>query len=233
MKSKKPRGTQQTKAKASARQPGVEQPVIAFASAAKFAGWLSKHHAEHQGIWMRIYKKASGRPTVTYAEALDEALCHGWIDGQKQRGDEESWLQKFTHRGPRSVWSKVNVGNVERLTKEGRMKAAGIAAIEAAKADGRWDNAYHSSSTAEPPDDFTVALAKSPKAAAFFATLSKGNRYPIIYRLQNAKKPETRAKRLKEFIAMLERGEKFHSQLSSKTAAQKAATTAKQKSRLS
>lgn len=195
----------------------AEQPIIAFASAAEFSRWLAKHHAGHQGIWMRIYKKASGRPTVTYAEALDEALCHGWIDGQKQRGDEESWLQKFTCRGPRSVWSKVNVGNIARLTGEGRMKPAGVAAVEAAKADGRWDNAYHSSSTAEVPADFLQALTKSRKAEAFFNTLNKANRYSFLYRLQNAKKPETRMKRINDFVAMLARGEQFHPPMASKS----------------
>ena len=181
----------------------AEQPIIAFTSAAEFSTWLAQHHATHQGIWLRIYKKASGRPTVTYAEALDIALCHGWIDGQKQRGDEESWLQKFTRRGSRSVWSKVNVGNIARLTSEGRMQPAGVAAVEAAKADGRWENAYHSSSTAEVPADFLQALAKSREAQAFFNTLNKANRYSFLYRLHHAKKPETRTKRIKEFVAKL------------------------------
>ena len=199
----------------------AEQPIIAFASPTEFSKWLAKHHAGHQGIWMRIYKKASGRPTVTYAEALDVALCHGWIDGQKQRGDEESWLQKFTRRGPRSVWSKVNVGNIARLISEGHMQPAGIAAVEAAKADGRWDNAYHSSSTAEVPADFLQALAKSRKAEAFFNTLNKANRYSFLYRLQNAKKPETRLKRMKDFVAMLARGEQFHLPLASKISPKK------------
>ncbi|MGB8354061.1 MAG: YdeI/OmpD-associated family protein [Chthoniobacteraceae bacterium] len=201
--------------------PRREQPVIAFAKPANFSKWLVKHHASHQGIWMRIYKKASGHPTVTYTEALDVALCHGWIDGQKQRGDEESWLQKFTRRGPRSVWSKVNVGNIERLTREGRMKPAGIAAVDAAKADGRWENAYHSSSTAEVPADFLQALAKSRKAEAFFKTLNKANRYSFLFRIHNAKKPETRTKRIKDFVAMLARGEQFHPPLASKTIPQK------------
>ena len=201
--------------------PRPEQPVIAFTNPAEFSKWLVRHHASHQGIWMRIYKKASGHPTVTYAEALDVALCHGWIDGQKQRGDEESWLQKFTRRGPRSVWSKVNIGNIERLTCEGLMKPAGIAAVDAAKADGRWENAYHSSSTAEVPADFIAALKKSRKAEAFFQTLNKANRYSFLYRIHNAKKPETRAKRIKDFVAMLARGEQFHPSLASKTASQK------------
>jgi uncharacterized protein YdeI (YjbR/CyaY-like superfamily) len=147
---------------------------------------------------------------VTYAEALDTALCYGWIDGQKQRGDDDYWLQKFTRRGARSAWSKINVGHVERLTREGRMKPAGIAAVSAAKADGRWECAYSSSSTAEMPADFLQALERSAKARAFFSTLNKTNRYAIFYRLQSAKKPETRTRRLNDFVAMLERGEKLY-----------------------
>lgn len=202
--------------KAGTPKARAQQPIIAFASAAEFGKWLTKHHAAHPGIWIRIYKKGSGRPTVTYAEALDVALCHGWIDGQKQRGDDESWLQKFTRRGPRSGWSKINVGHVARLTQEGRMKPAGVAAVDAAKVDGRWDNAYHPSSTAEVPADFLQTLAKSRKAEATFKTLTKANRYSILYRLQTAKRPETRAKRIKEFVAMLARGETFHPQMAAK-----------------
>ena len=147
---------------------------------------------------------------MTYAEALDVALCYGWIDGQKQRGDEKSWLQKFTRRQPRSVWSRINVGHVERLTRQGRMKPAGMTAVKAAKADGRWKRAYTSSSKAEMPAEFMQALAKFPKAETFFNTLNKANRYAIVYRLQTAKRPETRTKRLNEFITMLRRGEKLH-----------------------
>lgn len=159
---------------------------------------------------MRIYKKGANRPTVTYAEALDVALCYGWIDGQKKRGDEASWLQKFTRRGPRSIWSQINVGHVERLAREGRMKPPGLAAVEAAKGDGRWERAYSSSKTAEFPAEFLQALEQSPKAAAFFNTLNKANRYAFCFRLQTIKKPETRAKRVKEFVIMLEREEKWH-----------------------
>jgi uncharacterized protein YdeI (YjbR/CyaY-like superfamily) len=187
-----------------------EQPILAFASVPEFHEWLERHHADHPGIWLRIFKKGSGHPTVTYAEALDEALCFGWIDGQKQRGDEASWLQKFTRRGPRSVWSKVNAGHIERLVLAGRMRPAGLAAVEAAKADGRWEKAYHSSRTAEMPEDFRRELANLPKAQAFFDTLNKANLYAIFHRLQSAKRPETRARRLREFLAMLERGEKLH-----------------------
>ncbi len=187
-----------------------EQPILSFSSAADYARWLERHHADHAGIWLRLFKKDSGKVSVTYAEALDEALCWGWIDGQKQKGGAESWLQKFTRRGPRSVWSKVNTGHVERLTRAGRMRPPGLAAVEAAKADGRWDRAYESSNNAALPEDFLRALDKAPKAKAFFETLNKTNRYAIYYRLHSAKKPETRERRLKEILAMLKRGEKFY-----------------------
>jgi uncharacterized protein YdeI (YjbR/CyaY-like superfamily) len=186
------------------------KPVIAFVSARQFEQWLVRHHGAHEGFWMRIFKKGSGPATVTYAEALDVALCYGWIDGQKQKGDAVSWLQRFTRRGKRSAWSKVNTGHVARLIAAGRMRPAGLAAVEAAKADGRWEAAYGSWSTFEMPGEFVAALAKSRKAAAHFATLNKANRYAIFYRLTTAKRAETKARRLEEFIAMLERGEKLH-----------------------
>lgn len=208
MQTKKAKTTPRTKLNSAPNR--TPQPIVAFASADEFYQWLDRHHADHPGIWLRIYKKATARPTVTYAEALDLALCYGWIDGQKQRGDEESWLQKFTRRRPRSVWSKINVGHVGRLIREGRMKPAGLAAVAAAQADGRWERAYPSASAAEMPADFVEALARFPKAQAFFNTLDKANRYAILYRLQTAKKPETRTRRLKEFSAMLGRGEKLH-----------------------
>ena len=188
----------------------TEQPIIAFASAAKFRQWLAIHHAAHPGIWMCIAKKASGIASITYAEALDEALCCGWIDGQKRSRDETSWIQKFTKRGLRSVWSKINTGHIERLTREGRMQPAGQAAVDAAKADGRWAKAYASSRSAEVPADFLAALDRHKQARAFFDTLSKANRYAIIYRLNDAKKPETRQRRLKLFIELMKKGEKLH-----------------------
>ena len=187
-----------------------EQPIIAFASAAKFRQWLTKHHAAHPGIWMQIAKKASGIASITYAEALDEALCFGWIDGQKQSHDETSWLQKYTRRGPRSIWSKINTGHIERLTREGRMRAAGQAAVVAAKSDGRWAKAYASYRSAEVPADFLAALDKHKKARGFFDTLNEANRYAIIYRLHEARKPETRQRRMEQFIEMMKRGEKLH-----------------------
>ncbi len=185
-------------------------PVLAFAETVEFREWLRVNHAEHSGIWLRYFKKASGQLTIAHVEAVQEALCWGWIDGQMRPCDEVSWLVKFTPRGPRSTWSQVNISHVERLIQEGRMTPAGLAAVEAAKADGRWQRAYASSSTFEMPVDFMAALAKKPKALAFFESLSKANRYAIYHRLHTAKRPETRAKRMKEFLAMLQRGEKLH-----------------------
>lgn len=187
----------------------TEQPVMAFASAAAFRKWLTQHHADHPGIWLKIAKKASGIPTVTYTEALDEVLCFGWIDGQKKSFDATAFLQKFTKRGKRSVWSKINVGHATRLEKEGRMKPAGLAAVAAAKAAGRWAAAYHSFSTAEMPEDFLIALAGEPEAKAFFETLNKTQRYGFFFRITTAKKAETRRKRIADFVMMLKRGEKL------------------------
>ncbi len=186
------------------------KPVIAFATPEAFKGWLDTNHETHSGFWMRIFKKESRRVGVTYAEALDVALCYGWIDGQRHRCDAESFLVRFTRRGARSVWSKINTGHIARLTSEGRITPAGMAAVNAAKADGRWDAAYASSRAFEMPAEFTEALARSPKAATFFATLNKANRYAIFYRLTHAKRPETKARRLKDLVAMLERTEKLH-----------------------
>lgn len=192
------------------KAPKPEQPVVTFESQQDFERWLDKHHKDHQGIWLRIFKKSSDQPTVTYAEAVESALCYGWIDGQKNKYDDESWLQKFTIRGPKSVWSKVNVGHIERLGKEGRIKPAGQAAVDAAKADGRWDNAYHSASTMEMPKDFLIALNKNKKAKAFFETLNKTNVYAIYYRINSVKKVETRERKIALFVEMLEKGEKIH-----------------------
>ena len=190
--------------------PTAEQPIIAFADAVAFRRWLKAHHGMHGGIWIQLAKKASGIPSITYAEALDEALCYGWIDGQKKSHDAQHWLQKFTKRGARSVWSQINIGHIERLTSEGRMQSAGQAAVDAAKADGRWEQAYQSSSNHELPEDFLIAVSKQPKAKVFFDTLNKANRYAIYFRLTTAKKPETRARRFEQLLEMLKRGEKLH-----------------------
>lgn len=185
----------------------LDLPVKLFKNQDAWEKWLATNHAKSSGIWMKIAKKDAKLSSVNYAEALDVALCYGWIDGQKRPHDESSWLQRFTKRGARSVWSQINRGKVEVLIKTGRMRPAGLATIESAKANGRWDSAYQPSSATEVPPDLKAALDKSPKAKAFFETLRGANRYGIIYRVSTAKKPETRAKRLAEFMAMLERGE--------------------------
>jgi uncharacterized protein YdeI (YjbR/CyaY-like superfamily) len=184
--------------------------ILSFPSAAEFRRWLQANHRSCDGIWLRIYKKDSGVATVTYAEALDEALCFGWIDGQKQKHDERSWRQKFTPRRAKSGWSKINTGHAERLIAAGRMRPAGQAEIDAAKQDGRWQAAYDSQGKATFPEDFLKAVAKNKKMQAFFVSLSSSNRYAIAYRLQTAKRPETREKRMKMILEMLKKGEKFH-----------------------
>ena len=185
-------------------------PVIAFNSSDEWEKWLRENHSKSQGIWLRIFKKDSGEKTVSYAEALDEAICYGWIDGQKNKYDNDSWVQKFTPRRRGSSWSKNNTAHAERLFKTGRIQPSGLKEIEAAKADGRWDSAYHSQSTASIPDDFIKELDKNKKAKTFFKTLNKTNIYSIAYRLQTAKKTETREKRKKLILEMLSKGEKFH-----------------------
>lgn len=181
-----------------------------FRSAKAFRAWLAKEHARAPGLLLRIYKKGSGVPSVTYAEALDQALCFGWIDGQKLPFDEDSWVQKWTPRRAKSGWSRKNVAHVDRLIREGQMTVAGLKEVEAAKADGRWAAAYDSPATATGPPEFVKALARNPKARRFHATLDKANLYAIAYRLQTAKRPETKTRRMKLIIDMLARGEKFH-----------------------
>jgi uncharacterized protein YdeI (YjbR/CyaY-like superfamily) len=190
--------------------PDSQIETLSFASAKAFRTWLAKYHDTSSGIWLRIYKKSSEQATISYAEALDEALCFGWIDGQKKSFDEESWLQKFTPRRQRSGWSKANTEHVERLITSKKMTAAGMKEVEAAKADGRWSAAYDRFSESRPSDDFLQALAENPKAKAFYETLNKTNLFSISYRLQTAKREETKQKRIKEIVAMLARGETFH-----------------------
>jgi uncharacterized protein YdeI (YjbR/CyaY-like superfamily) len=185
-------------------------PILSFPTPKGWEEWLEKHYGDPKGLWLKIAKKGAGAPTVTYAEALDVALCHGWIDGQKGALDEEYWLQKFTPRGPRSPWSKVNREKALALIESGRMKPAGLAEIEKAKENGRWEAAYDSQSKAAVPEDLQRELDRNPAAAEFFATLDSANRYAILYRVQEPKKPETRARRIEKFIGMLERGEKIH-----------------------
>jgi len=190
--------------------PKKEQPIISFATPAEWRTWLEKHHPEQEGIWLRFFKKDSGVQSVNYAQALDEALCYGWIDGQTKKYDAESWLQKYTPRRTRSMWSKRNTQLVARLIAEKKMMPAGLKEIERAKADGRWDKAYDSPGKMAMPEDFLAKLAKDKQAQAFFDTLSKANTYAIGWRLQSAKKPETRAKRMEQILEMLKNGEKFH-----------------------
>jgi uncharacterized protein YdeI (YjbR/CyaY-like superfamily) len=181
-----------------------------FRSPEELRAWLAKEHTRASGLALRIYKKDSGVASVRYAEALDQALCFGWIDAQKLPYDEKSWVQKFVPRRPKSRWSKINVAHVERLTRAGQMTPAGLEEVAAAKADGRWAAAYDSPANATVPPEFIEELARNRKAKQFFSTLNRANLYAITYRLQTAKRPETRIRRMKQIIEMLARGEKFH-----------------------
>ena len=187
----------------------TDLPVKPFKDAAAFEKWLEKN-VSAAGLWLKIAKKDSGIASVTYAEALDVALCHGWIDGQKNAFDDEFFLQRFTPRRARSLWSKNNIAHVERLVAAGRMRAAGLREVEVAKADGRWDAAYHGAAKMEVPPELAAALEKNRKAKAFFDELDKTNRYACCWRVQSAVKPETKAARVEKLVAMLARGEKIH-----------------------
>jgi uncharacterized protein YdeI (YjbR/CyaY-like superfamily) len=193
-----------------AQKPSKEIPVLLFTDQSAWAAWLAENYATSAGVWLRLAKKASGLSSVSYVEALDVALCYGWIDGQKQSYDEDSWLQKFTPRGAKSVWSKINREKVAQLIARGLMQPAGLAAVESAKQDGRWEAAYDSARTMTVPADFQAALDQNAAAAAFFVTLNSANRYAILWRIQTAKKAETRTKRIEQFIRMLENQEKLH-----------------------
>jgi uncharacterized protein YdeI (YjbR/CyaY-like superfamily) len=185
-------------------------PIIELKTAGAFEAWLIKNHDNSNGLWLKIFKKDSGKKTISYAEALDIALCYGWIDGQKQAHSEQAWLQKFCPRSAKSIWSKINTGHVERLINEGKMRPAGLKAVEKAKADGRWEKAYDSPGKMTIPEDFLKELSKNKKAEVIFRGLNKTNLFSIGFRLQTAKKPETREKRMREIIEMLAKGEKFH-----------------------
>ena len=187
-------------------------PVLLFAGPNDWEAWLKANHAESRGLWLRLAKKNSDIQSITYAEALEVALCYGWIDGQKKSDDQASWLQKFTPRQRKSLWSKINREKAEALIESTRMTPAGLKAIESAKQDGRWDAAYDSQSKAAVPDDFQAALDQNAKAKTFFATLKGANRYAILFRIHTAKKVDTRTKRIEQFIAMLARGETIHPQ---------------------
>jgi uncharacterized protein YdeI (YjbR/CyaY-like superfamily) len=192
------------------RNAQKDLPILLFERQHDWEAWLEDHHATSPGLWLRLAKKAADLQSLSYAEALEEALCYGWIDGQKKGYDESSWLQKFTPRGAKSIWSKINREKAQQLIESGKMKPAGLTAIESAKNDGRWDAAYDSQRSAEMPSDFQAALDANPEASAFFATLNGVNRYAILFRIQTAKKPETRTKRIQQFVRMLEQQEKLY-----------------------
>jgi uncharacterized protein YdeI (YjbR/CyaY-like superfamily) len=185
-------------------------PELAFADQAAFEAWLEEHHATEPGVWIRIAKKASGIPTVTAAQAIEVCLCFGWIDGQRRPRDATTFLQRYTPRRSRSKWSKINREKVEALIAEGRVRPAGLAEVQRARDDGRWDAAYDSPSRIQVPDDLQRALDAEPRAKAEFAELDSLNRYAVLYRIHDAKRPETRARRIAKFVEMLARGERIH-----------------------
>jgi len=187
-----------------------ELPIVLFAGPAELEAWLEENHAASPGLWLKIAKKGAPEPSVTYGEALELALCFGWIDSQKRGLDETHFLQRFTPRRPRGRWSKINREKAEALIEAERMRPAGMAEVEAAQADGRWEAAYEGQRNAAVPADLQQALDANPAAAEFFAGLDSANRYAVIYRLDDAKGPETRERRLRKFVAMLEQGEKIH-----------------------
>jgi uncharacterized protein YdeI (YjbR/CyaY-like superfamily) len=187
-----------------------DRETIAFASFAEWERWLEANHAASDGVWIKMAKKGSGIESVGYPEVLDSALCFGWIDARREALDERHYLQRFTPRRSRSRWSRINRDKAEQLIAAGRMRPAGLAEVERARADGRWEAAYEGQKRSTVPDDLQRELDARPAAKAFFSELSSQNRYAILYRLQDAKRPETRARRLAEFVAMLEAGEKIH-----------------------
>lgn len=188
----------------------TELQTLAPADPQAWWDWLAAQHQASPGVWLKLNKKASGAVNLSYAEALDAALAWGWIDGQKGSLDATAWLQKFSPRRPRSIWSKINREKIQALIERGKMQPSGLAVVEAAKQDGRWDAAYDPPSRATVPDDFQRAIDAVPPAAAFFATLDATNRYALLHRVQTAKKPETRARRIGDYVAMLARGVKLH-----------------------
>jgi uncharacterized protein YdeI (YjbR/CyaY-like superfamily) len=185
-------------------------PILAFATQPQWETWLAEHHAAAPGLWLKLAKKGADAPTVTYAEAVESALCFGWIDSQKAAHDEQHWVQKFTPRRPKSVWSRVNREKAEALIAAGRMRPAGLRQVEAAKADGRWEAAYDAQSAMMVPPDLQRELDAHPEARSFFETLDRANRYAILWRIQTARQPATRATRIAKFVEMLSRREKIH-----------------------
>jgi uncharacterized protein YdeI (YjbR/CyaY-like superfamily) len=187
-----------------------ELPTHLFAGPDGLEAWLEENHASSRGVWLKIAKKGAREPSVAYDEAVELALCFGWIDSQVRRFDDQHYVQRFTPRRPRGRWSRINREKAEVLIAAKRMRPAGLAEVEAAQADGRWEAAYEGQRTAKVPPDLRRELGRNPAAAETFASLSSANRYAIVYRLDEAKKPETRQRRLRKFVAMLERGEKIH-----------------------
>ena len=185
---------------------------LSFPDAVAWSAWLKKHHASSMGVWLRLAKKGKTKRLLTYADALEVALAWGWIDGQKRANDGDSWLQRFTPRTARSGWSKINREKAKALIDSGRMHAPGLAEVERAKADGRWEAAYDSARTSTVPEDLQKALAANPRAKSFFAKLNGANRYAVLYRVQTPRKAETRARRVEQLVAMLARGETIHPQ---------------------
>ena len=190
--------------------PAKDLPILEFPHRSAWGRWLEEHHESSAGVWLKIAKKGSGGTTVTFPEALEEAIRCGWIDGQKGAHDDSFWLQRFGPRGPRSKWSQVNRRKATELIEQGRMRPAGIAQVEAAKQDGRWEAAYAPQSTVIVPDEFRRALDANPKANEFFAKLKRSERYSFLYRIYDAKRPETRARRIREYVAMLSEGKTIH-----------------------
>jgi uncharacterized protein YdeI (YjbR/CyaY-like superfamily) len=188
----------------------ADDPIRSFSTKAAWTAWLEKNYRKSNGLWLRLAKKESKLTSITYAEALEAALCYGWIDAQKRGESESAWLQRFVPRSPKSIWSKINREKADKLIASGDMKAAGLEAIQCAKKDGRWDAAYDSPKTAKIPEDLQSALDASPVAKAFFEGLDKTNRYAILFRIQTAKKAETRVRKIGQFVEMLQRGDKIH-----------------------
>jgi uncharacterized protein YdeI (YjbR/CyaY-like superfamily) len=185
-------------------------PTLVFQDQKAWTAWLAKNHEKSAGVWLQMAKKASGVQSVSHSEALEVALCYGWIDGQARSGDENTWVQKFTPRGKKSIWSKINRAKALALIEAGKMKPAGLAEIERAKKDGRWEAAYDSPRAATVPEDLQAALDGNARAKAFFTTLNGQNRYAVLFRIQTAKKADTRARRIQQFVEMLAKGEKLH-----------------------
>jgi uncharacterized protein YdeI (YjbR/CyaY-like superfamily) len=186
------------------------QPILPFTGPEEWERWLAERHESSGGVWLKLAKKGSGAASVTYVEAVEVALCFGWIDGQKRACDERWWLQRFTPRGPRSRWSQINREKAEALERDGRLRPAGLLQVQRARADGRWEAAYESQSRATVPEDLLRELDRDPAARAFFDSLESHNRYAILYRIHEAKRPETRARRIERFMAMLRAGERVH-----------------------